>query len=141
MGDETALLNCSFSIMNSGFGCSFEAGVICQGKYSKHETLDLNLAIHAFVDSLLLQWSVCFIDYVSLSSNCTDYDVRLHHGPSPSRGTVQICFNGVWGTVCNGGIRYRAPEVLCTQLGYQRRGKWSVTNAQAFIIVFIFDDR
>ena len=31
-GDENALLNCSYSMVNSGNTCSFEAGVICQGK-------------------------------------------------------------------------------------------------------------
>lgn len=33
-GDEENLLNCSYSIMNTGLSCNFEAGVVCQGKNS-----------------------------------------------------------------------------------------------------------
>ena len=36
---------------------------------------------------------------------------------------VQICLNGAWGTICNGGIGYGAPQLMCTQLGFQTRGK------------------
>lgn len=57
-------------------------------------------------------------------SNCTDYDVRLDpFQGGPNRGTVRICLNGVWGTVCDGGFSYMASHVTCTQLGFQRRGK------------------
>ena len=63
------------------------------------------------------------IDPITSPSNCTDYDVRLHHATSPNRGTLQICVNGVWSDVCVGGIGHRVPEVVCAQLGYQRRGE------------------
>ena len=39
------------------------------------------------------------------------------------RGVVQICLNGAWGTICNRGIGYGAPQLMCTQLGFQTRGK------------------
>ena len=31
-GDEDSLFNCSFSTMNSAHTCSFETGVVCQGR-------------------------------------------------------------------------------------------------------------
>ena len=31
-GDEENIFNCSYSLINSGHTCRYEAGVICQGK-------------------------------------------------------------------------------------------------------------
>ena len=36
------------------------------------------------------------------------------------RGIVQICLNGVWGTICSGGLNNGAPQLMCAQLGFQR---------------------
>ena len=60
-------------------------------------------------------------DSSPLPSNCTDYDVRLSEKDSVNRGIVQICLNGVWGTVCSGGLDYSASarQLMCAQLGFQ----------------------
>ena len=57
-------------------------------------------------------------------SNCTEYDVRFDpvQGDSSNKGTVQICLNGVWGTVCYGGLPYNAQNFICAQLGFQGLG-------------------
>ena len=39
------------------------------------------------------------------------------------RGTVQICLNGVWGTICNGGLNNGARQLMCAKLGLQRASK------------------
>ena len=52
--------------------------------------------------------------------NCTNGTVRLVNGSLESAGTVEICINGVWGTVC-GGVRgwdNSNARVVCRQLGY-----------------------
>ena len=63
-------------------------------------------------------------DSVPVETNCTNYEVRLEPENSPfhSRGKVQMCFNGIWGVMCSGGFRGRSSEVVCNQLGNQRRG-------------------
>jgi deleted-in-malignant-brain-tumors protein 1 len=58
-----------------------------------------------------------------LPSNCTDYDVRLNQKSSMNRGIVQICLNGIWGTICSGGLNYGASQLMCAQLGFQGPSK------------------
>ena len=54
-------------------------------------------------------------------SNCTDYDVQLVDGPSNNEGRVLMCINGVWGTLCDSGIKYYYDAgVICLELGYHR---------------------
>ena len=54
---------------------------------------------------------------------CSGTDVRLVDGATQYDGTVQICHNGIWGSVCGflwGDIDAR---VACRQLGFSPVGK------------------
>uniref|UniRef100_A0A1X7ULL6 Deleted in malignant brain tumors 1 protein n=1 Tax=Amphimedon queenslandica TaxID=400682 RepID=A0A1X7ULL6_AMPQE len=55
-------------------------------------------------------------------SNCTDYEVKLINGSSPNEGTLQICLNNAWGTVCNKQLNTKDAGVICHQLGYPAEG-------------------
>ena len=44
--------------------------------------------------------------------------VRLAGGKSEHEGRVEICSNGVWGTVYGGGWDVREAIVVCRQLGF-----------------------
>ena len=52
------------------------------------------------------------------AQNCTNGTVHLVDGPVENAGRVEICINGVWGTVCHNGWDNNDARVVCRQLGY-----------------------
>jgi len=52
------------------------------------------------------------------AQNCTNGTVHLVDGPVENAGRVEVCINGVWGTVCHNGWNNNDARVVCRQLGY-----------------------
>ena len=48
--------------------------------------------------------------------------VQLKDGSSPREGRVEICMDGVWGTICEFSWDAADAAVVCRQLGYSDRG-------------------
>ena len=73
----------------------------------------------------------------TMSSNCSDGDVRLVDGSMEYEGRVEVCINRVWGTVCSTSYRYNYwdlndAKVVCRQLGHQELGITVYTSSSTF---------
>ena len=55
---------------------------------------------------------------------CNDSDIRLVNGSNMREGVVEICFDGVWGTVCASGLDNVVASVICRRLGFSDAGTY-----------------
>ena len=59
---------------------------------------------------------------VSDPDNCTHGSVRLSSGQTGRSGTIEVCVDGYWGTICHYGWDGRDADVVCRQLGFNTFG-------------------
>ena len=60
------------------------------------------------------------------AATCRDGEISLINGNYPSEGTIQICLNNVWGTVCDDLWDRNDATVVCNSLGYRNGQQISV---------------
>lgn len=71
---------------------------------------------------------------VKTGGNCTDGDLQLADGLSVYEGRLEICYRGIWGTICGGHVigggltivpvfDSTAALVACRQLRHQYIGE------------------
>ena len=68
--------------------------------------------------------------------DCTSGEIRLIGISSALQGRVEVCSDGVWGTVCSRNWGAMDAAVACKQLGYSSSG--SIMLLLEIKIVFIF---
>ncbi len=54
-----------------------------------------------------------------------DGQFGLVDGTSDAERQIEVCYAGVWGTVCDDFLDGRAARVVCRQLGYEDTGQTS----------------
>lgn len=52
-------------------------------------------------------------------SNCSTGELRLRGGSTQYEGRVEMCYNGLWGSICQNDWSINEAHVVCNQLGYQ----------------------
>ena len=65
-------------------------------------------------------WTLIGIDIVP--DNCTHGAVRLVGGNSQYEGNVEVCINGIWGTICDISWSTNDALVACSNAGYPGPG-------------------
>lgn len=73
----------------------------------------LSLSLSFF---LFLSLSLFFFRF--LSSDCTNGQVRLMGGDSDNVGSVEVCFDNVWGNLEETGWGGKDAQLVCNLLGY-----------------------
>ena len=62
-------------------------------------------------------YDILFINIsVNSTLNCTYGDVRLIGGSIEYEGRLEVCINGVWGTVCYNGWGNIDATVVCNRI-------------------------
>ncbi|XP_019854464.1 PREDICTED: scavenger receptor cysteine-rich type 1 protein M130-like isoform X2 [Amphimedon queenslandica] len=101
---ETNLSNCSFS---STYTNNYYYSSVCT------ETCTHPKAIRCYRGDL-----------------CVDGKVRLVDGSLNQEGRVEVCVNGVWGSICGQGWSTSDARVVCKQLGYPDTEPYISTNGK-----------
>ena len=57
-----------------------------------------------------------------LNTECDDGDIRLAGLQNPMSGRVEVCYDGLWGSVCSSGWNTPDAAVVCRQLGFSSSG-------------------
>ena len=65
----------------------------------------------------------CTSPYIFFSSaKCTNGQIMLVGGSTSNEGTLQVCVNNTWGTVCDNNWSVQDATVACKQLGFSKYG-------------------
>ncbi len=59
-----------------------------------------------------------------LSLDCSTGDIRLAGSDTSLAGRVEVCYDGVWGTVCGDHWGKGEATVTCKTLGFSSTGKY-----------------
>ena len=103
-GDESSLSECMFDGPEGDETCEHEDDIIiiCKGE----------------------GFSLSFMSLIVMppsARECNETDVRLVNGTAPTNGRVEICLDGLWGSVCDDRWDSRDAEVVCRQLQFNGR--------------------
>ena len=68
---------------------------------------------------------------------CDQNAIRLMGGQSKFEGTVELCDNGMWKTVCDRGWGVKEARVACRQLGFSEDTRSSLIKTDYRIMIVL----
>ena len=75
------------------------------------------VAVYELTSSLLYHITIIFcICHISLV--CTEKEIRLYRENDEKSGIIEVCYEGVWGSVCDDDWGNKDANVACKQLGF-----------------------
>ena len=84
--------------------CYTEYGLTCTGKPTKEHNKD--------------QENILIILCLEPEEECENGDIRLAGGLIEQEGRPEVCFDGVWGTICSYSWSSTDGYIFCKTLGY-----------------------
>ena len=91
--------------------------------------LELNVNQVSCPEYIALNKIMCLF----ISIGCTHIAVRIVGGSNNREGRVEVCLNGIWGTVCDDNWSQEDANIVCRQLGYSNSG--TAYNSKQLIII------
>ena len=85
---------------------------------TRHISTNLYVSLNCVSECYTVMLHNNYVTYTVPQCSSTG-SVRLVGGASSNEGRVEVCVNGMWGTVTYNGWDSREATVLCKQLGYQ----------------------
>ena len=94
--------------------------------YSKDRTQIKSIKYPNTVVKSFVSKSWCIVDIVI--GPCIDGSIRIipSNARSVIKGRVEVCFNGIWGTICSLNWDDQDASVACKQLGYSAEGSTQI---------------
>ena len=77
-----------------------------------------------------LNYNIILPIIIIIALFCEERGLRLVGGSRDGDGTVEICLNETWGTVCSNNWDQIDSTVVCKQLGYSDKGELKYNNYQ-----------
>ena len=73
--------------------------------------------------------------FIHPTIECSNGDIRLFGGQNEREGTVELCLEGVWDSVCDDRWYSEEARVACRSLGFPAQGD---VNVKVIIILSLF---
>ena len=94
-----------------------------------------NINLKCYSKSLMIH--LCSYDDINFvdPGDCSGESIRIVDGIIENEGRVELCVDGVWGSICDNGWDATDAHIVCTQLGHP---ELSILNGVYIVSVLLY---